>query len=301
MSLRISLALAALLSTAAARAQDVPLAAAYDRCTGLLRDARTAEAVECWRELRARTDHPSVRYGLANALRAAGRNREAIGEFRRFVAAAAGDASQAEFARRARAAMRDLEASLGSLALTTVPADARVFVDGVEETSRGEELALDPGVHVLVVQAPEYAPLTRRVHVSVGARERLHVALSPLTTVGRLAVEAEPAAAAIELDGSVAAHGSLDEAVGAGRHHLRVTAPGYSPFERDVDLAVGARVALRVSLDDVRPVTSRTWFRVAVGVGAAALVAGVAVGLTLALSHTEPRFDGALYNIPASP
>ena len=239
------MALAALLFTAAARAQDVPLAAAYDRCTGLLQDARTAEAVECWRELRARTDHPSVRYGLANALRAAGRNREAIGEFRRFVADAAGDAAQAEFARRARAAMRDLEASLGSLALTTVPADARVFVDGVEETSRGEELALDPGVHVLVVQAPEYAPLTRRVHVSVGARERLHVALSPLTNASRLLAVTEPA--------------------------------------------------------DVRPVTSRTWFRVAVGVGAAALVAGVAVGLTLALSHTEPRFDGALYNIPASP
>jgi hypothetical protein len=158
-------------------------------------------------------------------------------------------------------------------------------------------ILLDPGEHVVLVEATGHAPITRRITVVAGMRLPVDIALAALATSGRLLIEAEPSHASIEVDGIVVSHGRLDEVVGIGEHQVRVAALGFAPFERRVVVTRAGRVSLRAELDDVRPVTSRTWFQVVMGVGGAAVVAGAIAGVVYLLSGPSEPFTGALYDI----
>lgn len=294
-------ALVALVAPSLAAAQAWPAEQLRAHVVGCLdHDAnhRRAAAIDCWRTARAHSDSPRVMYGFARALRAAARYREASRELRGALNGMAADPAMAEQAVEARRALRDMADAMGRLALVTTPPGARVTVDGEEIPPAERPIALDPGApHTLVVEAPDHAPVTRTVVVHGGLATGLEVALTRLAVVGRIHVEATPEGASIEVDGRPVGHGRVDEPLPAGSHRLRVTALGHRAFERDVEVPRGETARLRVELADERPVTSRTWFRVAVGVAAAAVVAGAVVA-AVALRPDEDPYPHALFNVP---
>jgi hypothetical protein len=278
------------------------LARQFDGCMALLNQLRAAEAVECWRALRQETDAPAVQYSLGMSLRALGRNRAAIATLEEFLARAEGEGALADYARRARQAVADLRFAMAHLALTTLPEDARATLDGAElpRTPGGFAADADPGEHIVVVQAPGYVTDTQAVTLASSATARLDVTLVAAVSTGHLRVEAEPDTADILIDGALAGHGRVDETMRSGPHRVTVTAHWFGTFERSVEVTRGATVSVRAVLPDERPLTSRRWFRVTLGVGLTAVVAGLVVGGIALFSSTEDPYRGAVYDIPPS-
>lgn len=133
------------------------------------------------------------------------------------------------------------------------------------------------------------------------ARQEL-VRLEP--RVGRLDLRLpELAGLSVHLDGKPLAEGVTSVAVSPGQHQLEVTAPERSPHRARLQVAAGVRLAVEVptlapvSRLDQPPLlakvaaeqrsASRTLEWLLVGVGSAALVAGVATGTAAAAKDRE--------------
>ncbi|MBA2538207.1 MAG: PEGA domain-containing protein [Deltaproteobacteria bacterium] len=115
--------------------------------------------------------------------------------------------------------------------------------------------------------------------------------LAPAQLHGALQIQSDLVGAAVELDGKAVGKTPLPNLgvlskLTLGKHKLEVSAPGYAPFEEEVDVRFQkvSQVVVRLIASDVvlgtgkttpverRPVYSRTWFIVT------AIVTGVVVG-----------------------
>lgn len=76
-----------------------------------------------------------------------------------------------------------------------------------------------------------------------------------LATLGDLALIVEPEGAEVRIDGEVAGAAPLpgEIALAPGAHRVEVRAEGREPYTRDLELAAGQRVDLRVVLEAPRP------------------------------------------------
>ena len=130
--------------------------------------------------------------------------------------------------------------------LVTTPPDAQVTIDIQRDKSCQSPCTLDlsPGVHTLVAKKPGYRSLLLNFQVSEDDQD-VNVTLNPVT--GSLVVETEPEGAAIIVDGAL-----RDEitpatlALPAGRYKVRLTYPGYAPY--DVDAIVLPEAVRQVSV-----------------------------------------------------
>jgi hypothetical protein len=131
-----------------------------------------------------------------------------------------------------------LESQTGSLAVTSVPMGAVVYVDDVEVglspyTGRG----LACGEHRLLLQAPGYYASIRTVRVPASAEATLDIRMDA-ERFGAMAVQTQPPTASVAVDGVVLRTGSgLLERLAIGPHTLVFSAPGYAPETRQVVVA----------------------------------------------------------------
>lgn len=119
--------------------------------------------------------------------------------------------------------------------------------------------------------------------------------LAPAQIHGAIQVQTDLVGASVSLDGKAIGKTPLANLgvigkLGLGKHHLRVDAQGYSPFEDDVDVHFQkvSQVVVRllpsteiigtgkITTIEKKPFYTRTWFLV--GVGAVAVLVGAAIG-----------------------
>jgi hypothetical protein len=97
--------------------------------------------------------------------------------------------------------MPSAPATEGTLNVTTDPAGARLFVDGVERGQTPLTVALKPGPHSLEVRG-DGAPRLMPVTITAGAQLTQYLELPKATAaVGQLLVRTEPAGAKVSVDG----------------------------------------------------------------------------------------------------
>ncbi|MCC7540066.1 MAG: PEGA domain-containing protein [Deltaproteobacteria bacterium] len=147
---------------------------------------------------------------------------------------------------------------LGRVRVEGQPRGAEIRVDEDDSAPVGRvptTLELTPGPHVLIVSAPGRQTLQRVVRVAAGQLARASVSL-PLA-FGTLVLDGEERGAEVELDGRVVGTLPLTlNAIPSGAHRIRVTAPGFRPYEEDVTVAPDRRTVVEVRLRLLREVTA---------------------------------------------
>lgn len=180
----LSLLVALSLTPSVARAQNpTPSELAeehFQRGRSLEDNGRAAEAVAEYRQALRLEETPAGYVRLGGTLRSLGRYRDGITALERALTLASADPEgYRALTRAATATLRDLRESLAYWSITANAPDVRVSFDGeiLRSTTRWHEA--DPGTHVLVVQSPGRAPITRTLTLSAGVHEEIPVELVP--------------------------------------------------------------------------------------------------------------------------
>ncbi|GAB3274943.1 PEGA domain-containing protein [Parahaliea aestuarii] len=156
--------------------------------------------------------------------------------------------------------------------------DTRVDIDGLH-LPFGERVLIRPGSYDLTASAEGYFPLDTRLEVTEENSQQILLTLTPLP--GRLEIIAEPAGARVLLDGEELGTAPLEDlAIEAGPHTLRLEAPRYLSWQRDID------VTGREQRQQVQAQLLPAWAEISITstpAGATVLVAGEAAATTPAV------------------
>lgn len=152
--------------------------ALFRRGLELAEQNRWADALEHFRRSHARVERPSTLYNIGLALVRLGRFVEALDVLDRVLAEAGLPVAARQEAERLRT---EASASLGEVTLSLSPADAVVYVDGVERVGSGPSRAipLDPGRHVLRATARGHDEAELVVSVVAGEHGTEELVLAP--------------------------------------------------------------------------------------------------------------------------
>jgi len=154
----------------------------------------------------------------------------------------------------------NLTAETGSIAVSSVPMNASIYLDGNATGARTDTVleAVPVGEHTVELVMPGYRNVTRTVTVEKEECNILDVVLSSENSItggsspgtGRIAVASIPANASIYLDGNatVARTNTTLEAVPAGRHTIELVMPGYQNATRTITVEEGGHTALDLIL-----------------------------------------------------
>jgi hypothetical protein len=266
-------------------------------------ESRWPDAIQELEAARAIRANAAVHFNLGLAYRAVGRNHDAIASFEEFLRVAGPRVPPAR-GREARGYVQTLRAGIAQLLIAVTPADAAVAVDGTRVASLDAPHRVDPGRHVVVVDALGFRTASRVVAVRPGARERLSVQLERLPENGRIVVESDPPHATVAVDGQAIGRGVVERIALPGSHAVDVQASGRRPFHRDFAVAPGQVVRVRAMLEPTsRPSVVRSplfWTGVGAGVVAVVAVVVVAVAAT-AREGPYPARLGVVYDALTAP
>ena len=150
-------------------------------------------------------------------------------------------------------------------------------------------MVLDPGAHAVVVTADGHG--TERFSLEPGTDTR-DIVLGALD--GTLNVVPSVETAVVSVDGSVRGTGALELSLPPGTYAVGITAEGYLPFDRSVDLEAGARLTVDAALELIPPETDITQSPLFWGLlgGGAAILIGVGIGLGFAFAPTADAYGG---------
>jgi PEGA domain len=143
--------------------------------------------------------------------------------------------------------------------------DSGVWIDGqyvgyVKELKGSRKILLLPGKHQIVVRQSGYQDFTQQVTLQPGQEEDVNVAMQKETGLrysdepAQVKIAAEPDRAAVFVDGSFVGpvyefngmgHGML---LAPGKHRIRISLPGYRPFETEVNLLPHQKLKLKTKL-----------------------------------------------------
>ena len=227
-------------------------------------------------------ERPEVVYNIATTLAVLGRHVEAIREFTRFLEVADPVAFAAARS-AAQGLIATLRESVKRVTIRISPHDATLEVDGVVLPLRGSvrTFDLDPGEHVITVRREGY----QSQNVNMAGRSDVRVDL--VAEPGTLVVTTEMLRGTIHVDGREVGRGEVALDVDPGSHTVTVRVPRHDDFEREVEVAPGARVRVHATFT-VLPPRRNPIFWAVVGV----VVTGAVVGTTLALTIEKPIIHG---------
>ena len=161
-----------------------------------------------------------------------------------------------------RLVMPSAPATEGTLNVTTDPAGARLFVDGVERGQTPLTVALKPGPHSLEVRG-DGAPRLMPVTITAGAQLTQYLELPKATAaVGQLLVRTEPAGARVSVDG--VARGVSPVTVAAlppGEHAVQVESD-LGSVKQTVVVEAGNTASLTVPLGGAEGAPVSGWLAV---------------------------------------
>jgi hypothetical protein len=306
-----ALALVAALAGSVARAQQPPPSATpaqqpgdaarreqarehFQRGVEFIGQSRWLEALAELRLARELRVTPAVAFNLGLAQRAVGRNREAIESFREYIRLA-GAGGNADLVARADGYIRELAAGIGRLELRIEPPTASVAVDGASITPGTISVEVDPGRHVVSVNAEGFANESRVIEVRGGGVAVVVLRMVPTLMAARLRVESNLADALVRIDGSDMGFGTVEEMLRPGRHTIEVRATGRATFRRDFFAVAGARATVRAALQlQGRTVFASPWF----WLGVTVVAAGLTVGGIFLFSYVEAPYRGVWGVVP---
>jgi hypothetical protein len=124
--------------------------------------------------------------------------------------------------------------------------DVRVVIDGDDRGKAPWEGELPAGEHTIEVRGSSFSSDPRKF--TVGAKERLDVALDALPLTGHLRVSTVPANAEISVDGKDVGAGVWEGDLPAGIHRIEATLAGQPAQVRQVTLARGQNVLQEIPI-----------------------------------------------------
>lgn len=263
----------------------------FQRGVELIGAERWAEAITELRRAQELRVTPPVLFNLGLALRAVGRNREAMASFREF-SRLSGAATNPELAARVDAYVQELSEGLARVVLLVEPPSATVQIDGAAVRAN-ESVEVDPGRHVIVAVSDGFASENRTIDVARGTQNTVTLRMVPLVLSSRVVVRADPSNALVRIDGQNVGFGMVEETVRPGTHSLEVSAEGYYTFRRRFEALAGQNQTLRANLSNSRGVVESPWFWVGMG----ALAAGGGVAAYFLLQELAPPYQGTLGNV----
>ncbi len=185
----------------------------------------------------------------------------------------------------ASAAAAEADEMATRLGVISTTLGARARLDGGRWRQLPLFTSLEPGEHVLVIEAEGYARVRRKVTVTRRFVHAVEIALEPLQA--KLVVKG-PEGATVHVDGEIAGTLPLAEPLELtpGTRWLAVTENGYEPWARAVELERGKDRTVEVELE----VTSqRIAAALLMGGGAAGLATGIVLGVLSVVEHRASR------------
>ena len=141
-----------------------------------------------------------------------------------------------------------LQGKDGSIAVTSEPSDAEVFLDGNSVGTTPETIAdVKPGKHKIELKLNKYETWSREI--DVGAAEEVSITAELVLEYGSITLDSEPANAKIFLDNiEVATTPANLKSVPHGTHSVEVRKDGYSAWKKSVTVVSGKEEVLTARL-----------------------------------------------------
>ncbi|MEQ9077953.1 MAG: PEGA domain-containing protein [Sandaracinaceae bacterium] len=224
----------------------------FDRGRGLAEQRRFSEAAEAFRQSLALVDRPTTAYNLALCYYALERYVEAIEALDRY-REQADIATEGEAYVEAQRMLAHAQRAVAEVHVDVIPADASVMLDGHALEGSGARTArVNPGSHVIRVEADGHAPQLIEVEAEPGVTLRRAVQLVSTRNPARLEVSLleEVAGTQILVDGEEVGTTSARLEVAPGEHTVSVMAPDRETVVRPVVLEHNQHLRLDLDLGD---------------------------------------------------
>ena len=245
------------------------------------RDKDYTTAIQHFMRANELVPHPFALYNIATDYERLGALREAARFYQLYLDKAPPGPERDKVARL----LRELQTRPTSLSIRTLPAGARVKIDGNEVGTSPINVTLPGGPHRVVIDRGRDHQ-ERDLELQYG--EPGDVVFSLSGTPGTLSVLGAPAGAIVAIDNITVGAVPGDFVVAAGPHTVRISAAGYAPYETGTSVEAGQRTQLEARLPrDLaalefkdEPPGGRPTLRYAIGaVGGADLSQGEAIGM----------------------
>lgn len=145
--------------------------------------------------------------------------------------------------------------------------DSGVWIDGkyagyVKELKGNRKVMLPPGEHEISFRQAGYKDFTTKIVVAPDQIQTVAVVLEqdakltyPGNNAAELRLDITPKRAAVFVDDAYMGHGSdfggrfHSMLVSPGKHHLKVTLNGYTPYETDIDPLASSKSQMKIVLE----------------------------------------------------
>jgi PEGA domain len=141
---------------------------------------------------------------------------------------------------------------------------AGVWVDGkyvgyLSELKGSKKLLLLPGEHEISVREAGYQSVEQKITVQPKAVQNLRVSLAKdpraqfPTVSAEVRLSIDPDRAAVFVDDQFAGHahefaGGRAMLLSPGKHHIKITLPGYQPFETEIEVRANQKYEIKTQL-----------------------------------------------------
>lgn len=144
------------------------------------------------------------------------------------------------------------EVRQGTLAVTSNPSGAEVYLDGALRGRTPLSLSLPEGRYGVELRLAGYEPYRATVQVRRGETTRLDVRLTPVPRTGTLLLETSPAGAEVYLKGRLQGRTPLRLTLDEGTYRVEYRLPGYEPYQATVRVERGRETRLAATLRPIR-------------------------------------------------
>lgn len=280
---------------AMALAQSAEYSAAKQRGTVAFQAGRYEEAAEHFKEAFSADPRGNLLYNIGLCYEKAGRTEDAVKFYQRFVAALPNSPKRPAVQRKIDDLKTELQGRYQEVNVATSPPDAVIFVDDKAKGALGRSpvtFKLLPGSYVIIAELPGHEPARQRIELVESAPAMVDLALIPSDEVGTVTFLISERNADVMVDGRRVGKSPITEPLRlrAGPHEVLVMKPGYAPWKRQVDVPAGGekRLDVRLSGEEAGDLAGggggggggSIWPWVTMGVGVAAVGAGVFTGLS---------------------
>ncbi|MFD3006128.1 PEGA domain-containing protein [Thermus tengchongensis] len=140
----------------------------------------------------------------------------------------------------------------GTLAVTSSPSGAEVYVEGALRGRTPLSLSLPEGRYAVELRLSGYETYRATVQVRRGETTRLDVRLNPIPRTGTLLLESSPTGAEAYVNGAFRGRTPLRLVLDEGTYRVELRAPGYEPYQATVRVERGRETRLSASLRPIR-------------------------------------------------
>ncbi|MGK0361773.1 MAG: hypothetical protein ACI9U2_004091 [Bradymonadia bacterium] len=139
----------------------------------------------------------------------------------------------------------------GTLEISVIPNDARLYLDGAPLGTGSARYPVPPGTHEIRAEADGFSPLSQPIEVKAGMIVPVSFILG--NSYGELTLEVTPKDARVSLSNAQMQNKPLltnqkAHPLSPGDYQLRVEAPGYAPHEQTITIKKSTLLTLSVRL-----------------------------------------------------